>query len=115
MKYKRNRAWECSADVFFTDGSSVVADVQTNNKGQLNWFRLPGHSAYYEPTEKVLWDLGIASIHFTTPVKLESPECPSIYSNDNFRRAALIFLDRFYPLRQSEQYLIDACNKILND
>ena len=108
MKYKRNWAWECAADVF-------VAEVQTDNKGQLNWFRLLGHSEAYEPTEKVLWDLGIASIHFTTPVRLEVPTEPTIYSNDNFRRAALIFLDRFYPLRQSEQYLIDACNKILND
>ena len=114
MKYKRNWAWECQADVFFTDGSSVVADVQTDNKGQLTWFRLPGHSETYEPTEKVLWRLGIASIHFTTPVKLEAPECPTIYSNDNFRRSALIFLDRFFGLRESERLLREACDRILN-
>ena len=113
MKYKRNWAWECSADVFFTDGSSVVADIQTNNKGQLTWFRLPGHSKHYEPTEKVLWDLGIASIHFTTPVRLEVPESPTIYSNANFRRAALLLLDHFYGLRESERLLIEACDRIL--
>ena len=69
MKYRRNWAWECSADVYFTDGSSIVADVQTNNKGRLNWIKIDGD--YHDADKQTLCQLGIASIHFTTPVKLE--------------------------------------------
>lgn len=115
MRYKRNWAWECTAEVFFTHGGSVVAEVQTNNTGQLNWFRLPNDSEYYEPTEKVLWQLGITSIHFTVPVRLEVPERPTIYSNANFRRNALLLLDRFYSLRESEKLLQEACERVLFD
>ena len=69
MRYNRNWAWECSADVFFTDGSSITVDVQTNNKGRLNWLKIGDE--YLEVNEKRLSDLGIASIHFSTPARLE--------------------------------------------
>lgn len=69
MPYKRNWAWECTADVFFVDGSECVADVQTDNKGRLNYLRLGGKS--YVVNDANLEALRIESIHFSTPAKLE--------------------------------------------
>lgn len=47
-------------------------------------------------------------------ITYDDSEEPTIYCNDNFRRNALIFLDRFYPLRESEKLLRNACDEILN-
>ncbi|MCY3743625.1 MAG: hypothetical protein OXH00_21640 [Candidatus Poribacteria bacterium] len=68
MKYKRNWAWECTADVFFTDGTECRADAQTNNKGRLNWIKIDGK--HHSVTESTLDALGIQSIHFTTPAQV---------------------------------------------
>ena len=68
MRYKRNWAWECTADVFYEDGRECVADAQTDNKGRLNYIRIDGKA--YAVNESNLDDLGIASIHFATPAKV---------------------------------------------
>ncbi|MCG9132739.1 hypothetical protein J5I95_13760 [Candidatus Poribacteria bacterium] len=65
MKYKRNWVFECTADVYFEDGSCCVAEVQTNNKGRLNYIRIDGKA--YAVNDANLDELGIASIHFQTP------------------------------------------------
>ena len=68
MRYKRNWAWECTADVVLIDGTECPADVQTDNKGRLNYIRIDGKS--YVVNDENLDALGIQSIHFTTPAKV---------------------------------------------
>ncbi len=68
MKYKRNWAWECVADVFFKDGTECRAECQTNNKGRLNYIRIDGKA--YEVNDEILDLLGIESIHFITPAQV---------------------------------------------
>lgn len=68
MRYKRNWAWECTADVVLIDGTECTADVQTDNKGRLNYIRIDGKS--YVVNDENLDELGIQSIHFTTPAKV---------------------------------------------
>ena len=68
MKYKRNWACDCTADVIFTDGTETRVDAQTDNKGRLNWIRLDGKS--YAVNDATLDELGIASIHFVTPAQV---------------------------------------------
>ena len=68
MKYKRNWASECIADIWFTDGTEGVAEVQTNNKGRIEYMRIDGKS--YMVNDENLDELGIATIHFTTPAKV---------------------------------------------
>ena len=68
MKYKRNWAWECNAEVFFEDGSECRADAQTNNKGRLNWIRIAGKD--YSVDEALFEKFGITAIHFTTPAQV---------------------------------------------
>lgn len=68
MRYKRNWAWECTADVIFRDGTECTADVQTTNRGRLNYIRIDGKS--YVVNDENLDDLNIASIHFMTPAKV---------------------------------------------
>ena len=68
MRYKRNWSWECTADMFFTDGSEQCAEVQTDNKGRLRYFRFDGKS--YAANDENFDGLGIAAIHFTTPAKV---------------------------------------------
>ena len=68
MRYKRNWAWECIADVILIDGTECTAECQTNNKGQLKYIRIDGKA--YAVNDANLDDLGIAEIHFTTPAKL---------------------------------------------
>lgn len=69
MRYKRNWAWECTADVYFKDGSSLNVDVQTDNKGRLNWIKLGG--VHREVNAEMLKRFEIQSIHFTTPARVE--------------------------------------------
>ena len=68
MKYKRNWAWECTADVIFENGSECTAYAQTDNKGRLNWICIDGKG--YAVNDSNLDELGIASIHFTTPAQV---------------------------------------------
>ena len=69
MKYKRNWAWESTADVYFKDGSERGAVVLTDNKGRLRYLTLDGKC--YCVNAENLDDLGIEAIHFTTPAKLQ--------------------------------------------
>lgn len=68
MKYKRNWAWECVADVIYQDGTECRAECQTNNKGQLNYIRIDGKS--YAVNDEILDLLDIHAIHFITPAQV---------------------------------------------
>lgn len=70
MQYKRNWAWESTADIFFTDGTDCGgASVTTDNKGRLQYLRMPDGKAY-EVNAENLDQLGIESIHYSTPAKV---------------------------------------------
>ena len=67
LKYRRNWAYEQLADVYFVDGHHEQCFCQTDNKGRINFITYDDTD--YTPEEFDL--LGIESVHYMTPAKLE--------------------------------------------
>lgn len=71
MKYTRNWAWDCIAEVEL-EKETVAEPCITNNKGQIKYLTFDGVVYDMDNDEDVetLKDFGVVAIHFTTPAKL---------------------------------------------
>lgn len=74
LKYKRNWSYEQYASVHFLDGTEQQCYCRTNNKGQVDHIVVDDQVI----TPERFSGLGIESIHFMTPAKVQVKPCISM-------------------------------------